>query len=225
MICIVVIFILISILTFLAVKEQRMLEPMTDQPRVYGLDYYNGWPDTGIYVEHLYKAYEISATHLYSLNYKNWNKPCMVIDIDDTLVFTDPAKKLGLQHPELRGSVGNNPVFLYPPNPWISYIPAIAKQVGVDVIILTARPPTSKLATQVNLDEYGIPYDQIITASSHSRMDFKMAVKKKIARERDIVLMLGDNIYDVAESGPTTLAIKLPSPNDPWIYIDEPVHN
>ncbi len=75
------------------------------------------------------------------------------------------------------------------------------------------------------MDEYGIPYDEIITASPHSRMDFKMEVKRKIAMERDIVLMLGDNIYDVAESGPTTLAIKLPSPNDPWIYIDEPVHN
>jgi predicted secreted acid phosphatase len=225
MICILIILILIGILTFFTIKEKKMLELMTDQPRVHGLAYYNGWPNEGLYVNHLYKAYEIAATHLYSLNFKNWKKPCIVIDVDDTLVFTDPDRKLGLHHPELRGSVGENPIFLYPSNPWISHIPSIAKQVGVDVIILTARPPTSKLATQINLDELGIPYDDIITALASSRMDFKMAVKKKIAKERDIVLMLGDNLYDVAESGKMTLAIKLPSPDDPWIYIDEPVHN
>ncbi len=215
---------MLAILTFFSIKEEKMLEPMIDQTRVYGLDYYKGWPNNGVYVNHLRKAYEVSATHLYSLNYKNWNKPCIVIDVDDTLVFTDPDKKLGL-YPELRGSVGENPIFLYPPNPWISYIPNIAKQIGIDVIILTARPAISKLATQINLDELEIPYDKIITAGKNSKMDFKMEIKRKIARERDIVLMLGDNIYDVAESGPTTLAIKLPSPIDPWIYIDEPFHN
>lgn len=224
MICILVIIILIVIIFFSMKEENRMFESMTDQMRVYGLDYYNGWPNEGLYVNHLYRAYEISATHLYSLNFKNWNKPCIVIDVDDTLVFTDPARKLGL-HPELRGSVGENPIFLFPPNPWISNIPIIAKHVGVDVIILTARPPTSKLATQINLDELGIPYDEIITASTNSKIDFKMAVKKKIAKERDIVLLLGDNLYDVAESGPMTMAIKLPSPDDPWLYVDEPVHN
>lgn len=181
-------------------------------------DYWNKWPSQGEYVQDLNWASSVAINYLRKVKKsgKKIVRPCVLFDVDETLVFGDPEEKVGVREMEL-GDHNGQPVFILPPNPQIVKIAIEAKKLGYTVIILTARPKTSKLATVTNLDMFRIPYDKVIMNEKDEDPEFKIRVRRMIAKNNSLLLTAGDQGCDVLLPGKAA-ALKLPDPDSKCAY-------
>jgi hypothetical protein len=88
---------------------------------------------------------------------------------------------------------------------------------GIKIIVLTARPKTSKLATITNLDMFMIPYDRVFMNEGDEDPEFKIRVRRKICSQNNLLLTIGDQLCDVLLPGRSGI-LKLPDPNSKCSY-------
>lgn len=180
-------------------------------------DYWKGWPAKGEYMKDLLWAERIAIQYLDRISGSKGNKQqCVVFDIDDTIVFGDPSEVIGVREMEL-GTHEGQCVFILPRNKPVVRIAEHAKKLGMTIVLLTARPKESRLASKVNMDEYNIPYHAIIMNEKDEDYFFKIRVRRNIESKYDIVLTIGDQITDCMCPG-TSAAIKLPDPDSLCSY-------
>lgn len=180
--------------------------------------YWIKWPASGYYVQDLQWGSQKAINYLRKVKNSNKNipRPCILLDVDETLVFGDPEEKVGVREMEL-GDHNGQPVFVLPPNPPIVEIAKVSKKLGFAVIVLTARPATSKLATITNLDMFNIPYDKLIMNEKDEDPEFKIRVRRMIAKNNSLLLTVGDQPTDVLLPGKSAL-LKLPAPESKCCY-------
>lgn len=175
--------------------------------------YWNGWyRNVGQYSKDLIWALNIGKQILDKYKLKKTNKQkCVIFDIDDTLVFGDPEEIMGVKEMEL-GKIDGNDVFILPKNEPIVKLAEYAKANGFMIILITARPKESKLASIENMKQFKIPFDNLIMNDGDSDPFFKVGVRRKIMANYEICLTVGDKITDVICPGANTSFIKLPEP-------------
>ncbi len=183
-------------------------------------NYFKGWPNpSNAYVQDLIWGMKVGIQFLDSVKNKpSAKQKCVVFDFDDCLVFGDPASVVGVREMEL-GEHDGNDIFTLPRNEPICKLAEHAKMNKFMVIILTARPKTSREATRWNCRDFRIPYDAIIMNDGNNDPCFKVNVRRRIAASYDaVVLTVGDQITDCLCPGGKTAFIKLP---DPGTYDDD----
>ena len=162
-----------------------------------------------------------TKNHLQDLLIKNskvkTNKPrAIIMDVDDTLVFTNPGGHSDVRYVKLN----NTTLFLYPGINQMIEVVQLAKKLNYRIIILTARPRESFLSTRFNLDLLKIPYDAIYLNPKNEASNFKYGVRKQLMNKYDILFSVGDQVADV--NGPSgIIGIKLPSPDSHKVQIFE----
>lgn len=178
-------------------------------------NYFMGWPKpSNLYVQDLIWAMKVGIQYLDRIKNKQSSKPkCVVFDFDDCLVFGDPASIVGVREMEL-GEHDGNEIFVLPRNEPIVKLAEYAKTSKFQVVILTARPKTSREATRWNSNMLRIPFDAIIMNDGDSDPCFKVNVRRRIAAKYDISLTIGDQITDCLCPGAKTALIKLPDPGN-----------
>ena len=180
--------------------------------------YWIKWPSGGDYVQDLNWACKAAIQYLRKVKQsgQNYTRPCVLFDVDETLVFGDPEEKVGVREMEL-GDHNGQPVFVLPPNPQIVKIALEAKKLGFSIIVLTARPKTSKLATITNMDMFRIPYNQLIMNERDEDPEFKIRIRRMISKNNTLLLTIGDQCCDVLLPGKSA-ALKLPDPESKCSY-------
>jgi len=175
--------------------------------------YFKGWPSTAnAYVQDLIWAMKVGMQYIDRVKVKPSAKPrCVIFDFDDCLVFGDPASVVGVREMEL-GEHGGNEIFVLPRNEPIVKLAEYAKTNKFQVLVLTARPKTSREATRWNSNMLRIPFDAIIMNDGDDDPCFKVNVRRRIAAKYDVSLTIGDQITDVLCPGGKTAFIKLPDP-------------
>ena len=172
--------------------------------------YWGGWPNSGHYMRDLLWAEKVSIKYLNAVaNRPSKKKKCVIFDIDETLVFGDPEKALGVHEMEL-GVHNGQEIFILPRNEPIVRIARHAKKLGMVIVALTARPPESKLASITNMNYLDIPYDRLIMNEKDDDPHFKLKTRAQITGTYDITLTIGDQSTDCVLPGTNTAAIKLP---------------
>jgi len=185
--------------------------------------YFKGWPKpSNEYVKDLIWAAKVGVQILNKMKTKQTAKQkCVIFDIDDTLVFGDPSSVVGVREMEL-GEHDGQEIFILPPNDPIVKLANYAKQNGFMIIILTARPKTSREASRINMNYFNIPYDAIIMNDGDSDPCFKVNVRRRIANKYEVSLTIGDQVTDILCPGGQTAFIKLPDPTSKVSYAWSP---
>lgn len=139
------------------------------------------------------------------LGYHNANKlykiPVAVFDIDGTLLDDSQGPKE-----------------YYDPNNEVCKIAEACLQHGVKIIVLTARPMESKIASHVNLQMHGIKYHKLITNDHNEPPSFKRRVRKELDDKYHVLLAIGDKTHDYDSSPEHCLRIKVEK-GKPYIVI------
>jgi predicted secreted acid phosphatase len=181
--------------------------------------YWNGWfKNIGEYSTDLIWALNVGKSILDKYKKKQTSKPkCVIFDIDDTLVFGDPESVMGVKEMEL-GEIDGQDVFFLPRNEPICKLAEYAKANGFVIIVITARPKGSRLASLENMKHLRIPFDALIMNDGDSDPCFKVGVRRKIALKYEVCMTVGDQITDVLCPGANTSFIKLPDPSSKASY-------
>lgn len=181
-------------------------------------EYWKNWPRGGEYMKDLQWAESVAVSYLNQIAPRLGNlENCAVIfDVDETLVFGDPEETIGVREMEL-GDFNGQSVFILPPNAPIVKICTAAKRLGFKIIILTARPATSKIATVTNLDMFKIPNDFLIVNTAETDPQFKINTRRQLQNKFNIVLAIGDQVVDCILPGKAA-ALKLPDPTSKCAY-------
>tara|TARA_B100000886_G_C20408046_1_gene485703 strand:+ start:57 stop:632 length:576 start_codon:yes stop_codon:yes gene_type:complete len=167
-------------------------------------NFYIGWPDRGSYVELLKKVYVLVSNYL--LNFPKYKNFTVIFDIDDTLVYTDPAKTLSYN---VQKNYKNHMIF--PSNVPIVKIAKLCHKLGLFIIIITARPYESEQSSIMNLKLLGINYNLLIHNEDYPNPLFKIKLKKELSKKYNIILSIGDAWHDIKNLN-NCLSIKLPDP-------------
>ncbi len=183
------------------------------------MSYWDGWFfNKAEYTKDLIWAYKLGTKIIDAYKIKQFDKPkCVIFDIDDTIVFGDPEEEVGCSDMNL-GTLGDQDLFVGPINDPIGNLVKYCKKNGFIIIILTARPPTSKLASEINMKMFNIPYDKIECKPRENYEQFKIDRRKEISKNYTICLTVGDQVTDVIFSGINTSFIKLPEPESKASY-------
>ena len=185
--------------------------------------YWSGWPMSGQYLQDLKWASEISIKYLRSVASRvDKRNAAVIFDVDETIMFGDPEELLGVREMEL-GVHDGQEIFILPPNPPISKVVSESKRLGFKIIVLTARPATSKKATLTNLDMFKIPYDYIIMNNKESDPDFKISARRQLFDKFNIILTVGDQPCDCLLPGRSAV-LKLPDPTSKCAYFYPGMH-
>lgn len=178
-------------------------------------EYFKGWPKPeSPYMKDLIWAMKVGIQYTDRVKNKASQKQkCAIFDFDDCLVFGDPASVVGVTEMNL-GEHDGHDIFLLPRNEPIVRLAEYLKTSGITLIILTARPKTSREATRWNCREYKIPYDAIIMNDGDNDPCFKVNVRRRIADRYNIIMTVGDQITDCLCPGADTAFIKLPDPGN-----------
>ena len=204
-----ILIILLILIILIVINRISKKEEMTNKIIINPDTYFKKWPHGGYYVKDLKNAYQEFLNYISNLYLDNLVEPAIIIDIDDTILFTDPLNLVGIDKVNL------------PPNPYIWLIPFICRDFGVKVIILTARNEKWLEHTKNNLNLHNIPYDKIIMNKTKSSV-FKVQKRKNLRRKYTIIAEIGDQWPDVSDTN-DSLAIKLPSYDDLRLYIKKPI--
>ena len=190
---------------------------MTSEAEKKLYSYFRGWspfpsnPRTlaNPYFQDLLWAMKVGMQYLDRIKNKPSQKPkCVVFDFDDCLVFGDPASVVGVREMEL-GEHDGNEIFCLPRNEPIVKLAEYSKSRGFQVVILTARPKTSREATKWNSHMFKIPFDAIVMNDGDDDPCFKVNVRRRIATKYEVILTIGDQITDCLCPGKAAF-IKLP---------------
>jgi hypothetical protein len=203
-------------------------------------EYFKNWPNKCPYNDDINWACSISIQYLTKIApmYKKGSGKIglVIFDLDDTIFFGDPANVVGVtemslglqQGPKCKECVANRTdcnkckpqeVFILPPNKQVVKVANTARELGFKIVMLTARPIESQLASVSNLNMFNIPHDMLIMNDKDEDPFFKIRVRRKLQLpNQDIVLTCGDQFTDIYLPGPKTCAIKLPDPDSLCAY-------
>ncbi len=181
-------------------------------------NYWIKWPRPDCeYCKDLSWASNIAIKYLNNIkNVQTTKQKAVIFDIDDTIVFGDPEQIIGVKEMDL-GSHNGQEIFILPVNNQIVKIVEYAKSLGMKIILLTARPPESELASMTNMSMFRVPYDMLIVNKKEADPCFKLNTRRVIANKFHIVLTVGDQITDVLCPG-TAAILKLPDPDSKVSY-------
>lgn len=184
--------------------------------------YWREWPTNNCpYIKDINWAASIAVQYLDKIGplyRQSGKKGIVVFDLDDTLVQGDPENIIGIQE-MLLGKWQGQTIFLLPPQDQIVKIAEVAKKHGFTVVVLTARPPESKMASVVNLKRFSIVHDHLIMNDKETDPWFKIKTRRQMTNENQhIVLTIGDQWTDVVLPGPHAMAIKLPDADSKCCY-------
>lgn len=184
----------------------------------HAAEYWKNWPRGGEYMKDLLWSEQVAVSYLNQIAPRlgNLDNCAVIFDVDETLLFGDPEETIGVREMEL-GEFNGQSVFILPPNAPIVKICTTAKKLGFKIIILTARPGTSKIATMTNLDMFKIPYDFLIVNSKESDPQFKINTRRELQTKYNVILTIGDMVTDVLLPGKAAV-LKLPDPASKCAY-------
>jgi len=177
-------------------------------------EYYNGWPKSGKYYNKLNEIYNLLYNYLINFPKYNNGKNTVIFDIDDTLVFTDNLNLFPDKNFPYKWVKG---YMLFPEIPQIVKIIKLCKQLGLKIIIITARPYDSEQSSKKNLQLLGIEYDVMYHNINYPDINFKIELKKKLSKTNNIILSVGDQWADI-QGLTDCLCIKLPSIQEQQAY-------
>lgn len=177
------------------------------------INYFKGWPVKGQYYDKINKI--ANDLYIYLTNLPTLKKQYTVIfDIDDTLVYTD---SLNL-YPDKKFPMNLIPGYmLFPAINQIVSICNLCYSLKFKIIIITARPYSSEESSIKNLELIGVKYHEMYHNKNYPDMNFKINLKKELAKTNDIVLSIGDQWPDI-QGLDSCLCIKLPSIQDQKAY-------
>jgi hypothetical protein len=183
------------------------------------VEYYKGWPSKCQYNDDLNWACSIGIKYLKQISPTLKSKGItglVVFDIDDTFLFCDESKIVGVKEME----IASNDLFILPPNVQVIELAKAAKSLDMKVVALTARPAESKTSCIVNLKWLGIPFDALIMNENDADPSFKTKIRKDLEKDpkKIIVLTIGDKITDCILPG-RAAAIKLPCEDSLGAYV------
>jgi hypothetical protein len=205
-------------------SDPRMAGRISVEGTASDEQYFKGWPMKCPYNEDLDWGASIGIKYLKMLaptfkqGGRNFGKTgIVVLDIDDTLVFGDPAGVIGVKEMEL-GTHNGQDVFILQPNNQIVQLANVSRQLGFKIIALTARPMESKMASITNLKLFKIPHDMLVMNDKDDDPHFKIKIRRSLEKpNQTVVLTVGDQITDCLLCG-TSAAIKLPDPERKCCY-------
>lgn len=230
---IIILVILIIILTSFSIYLMTQIFTINNEEKMesHAEKFYKGSPKKGIYIDYLKKI------KIYCIKYlkknKNVKNKAIVIDFDDTVVWTRPHNPFPIV---FKNTSNFGKVFSFPDlEPMISVVKT-AKKLGYYIFIITSRPPSSLLSTIHNCYKSNLPFDAIFTSSflrehpifktslrklieEHNPKEliglttFKLLSKTKSKNKTNttnIVMSIGDNWYDIV-NGNKCVGIKLPT--------------
>jgi hypothetical protein len=175
--------------------------------------YYSFWPNS-LYNNDLEIAKNITINYLKYHKQIDFeiidNKDAIILDLDDTILFGDPCRIVGITEIE-----ESDDIFILPINKEIKELIDEAKKLGFIIIIWTARPSCSKKATIENLKRYNIQYDLLVTNDDDEYENFKATQIKKLNEIYNIICTIGDQEFDCFEP----FAIKLPDEENRYISL------
>lgn len=177
------------------------------------INYFKGWPVNGQYYDKINKI--ANDLYIYLTNLPTLKKQYTVIfDIDDTLVYTD---SLNL-YPDKKFPMNLIPGYmLFPAINQIVSICNLCYSLKFKIIIITARPYSSEESSIKNLELIGVKYHEMYHNKNYPDINFKINLKKELAKTNDIVLSIGDQWPDI-QGLDSCLCIKLPSIQDQKAY-------
>lgn len=191
--------------------------------------YFNNWPGNCPFNEDIQWAANVAIQYLKKIapQYKQNSKTgIVVLDLDDTVFFGDFDSVVGVEEMSFKFrqcikncrkmgqlcSCKEQDIFILPTNKQIVNVAATAKQLGFKVVMLTARPPESKMASIANLQMFNIPYDALIMNDKDEDPFFKIKIRRQLSSipNQQVVLTMGDQITDCYLPGGNCCCIKLP---------------
>lgn len=173
--------------------------------------FYEGYPKNSPYLKKLKQINTIVSNYL--LNFPIYKKFSVIFDIDDTLIYTDPADIL---NKNLDKNINGR--LTYPGIKEIIDILKLCNKLKLEIIIITARPYTTEEASIQNLKLLGIKYDKMYHNDNYPDINFKIALKKKLSKKHNFILSMGDQWPDL-QGLKDCLCIKLPDPRDINTYV------
>lgn len=199
--------------------------------------FYNGAPQRGYYIDHLKKVEKDALEFLKRPIFSNLVGKTVVMDVDDTLVWTRPFKPISKGR-NYTSNFGN--VVHYDPLPPMVSLAKKIQKLGYNLVIVTARGPHMMYDTVTNLNSFGIYPDKTFTSvyygqdqtfkaemrknmettdlASLQQMDNTTIFSGKFKKSKSpanlkVILSIGDRWQDITGM-PNTLGLKLPDPRD-----------
>ena len=223
-ICFLLLFYVKKIIMYCTVntKFKNCIENMVDYEKEI-VNFYKGSPKKGYYVNYLKKIEKEAGNFLKQEIFKNLIGKTVVMDIDDTLVWTGKSHKNGL----------------YEGIPPMVRLAKLVKRLGYNLIIITARAPFMLEKSIENLNMLGVYPDKVFTSLWFGQdQSFKAVMRKKLENNTlrniqkmnsedlfndtnkywnpfniKVVMTIGDRWCDVINQN-DVLGIKLPEPSD-----------
>ena len=163
------------------------------------MNYYNGWPTNGEYVNKLNHIENTICKYLINFPKLNY-KLSVIFDIDDTLLFSNKSQ------------MSNNTYYLKQIIQ-IGNILRLCNELNFKIIIITARPEESRVWSIENLKMYNLPFHEIYHNKYYPDINFKIQLQKQLSQFNKIILSIGDQWPDILGLS-NCLCIKLPSVQD-----------
>jgi len=220
-------------------SEKKNIERMVDG---YGdKTFYKGSPQRGYYINYLKKIEKEAFRFLSKPLFKNLIGKTVVMDVDDTLVWTRPYNPI-MKGRERKGSFGS--VVHYDALPPMVSLAKKIQKMGYHLIIVTARGPHMLYDTVTNLNSFGLYPEKVFTSLYYGQdQRFKEVMRKNMEKtdmvslqgmsNKDlfsgkfkesrsplrlkVIMTIGDRWQDV-KGQDNTLGLKLPEPRDRNAY-------
>ncbi len=214
---------------------ERMVDGYSDK------DFYRGCPQRGYYINYLKKIEKEAFRFLSKSLFKNFIGKTVVMDVDDTLVWTRPYNPI-MKSRERKGSFGS--VVHYDALPPMVSLAKKIQKMGYHLIIVTARGPHMLYDTVTNLNSFGLYPEKVFTSLYYGQDQRFKEVMRRNMEKTDIVslqgmsnedlfsgnfkggksplslkviMTIGDRWQDV-KGQDNTLGLKLPEPRDMNAY-------
>lgn len=205
-------------------------------------EFYEGSPENSYYIEYLKRVSKDALKFLKRPELNSIVGKTIIVDIDDTLVYTrenqiNPKKEYE-NHPKYGKVIHYKPI-----KPIVNLIKKASK-LGYTIIVITARPPQGYQNSLTNLHRIGIYPDALFTSlfwkqdpsfkaimrnkiehlklkeikkmSSSDLFNCKPKIKKNLLNLK-IIMTIGDKWPDVTDMD-NTLGLKLPEESDMNAY-------
>lgn len=201
------------------------------------ISFYKGAPCRGYYINYLKKLAKDTLSFLKNPVFRNLIGKTVVMDVDDTLVWTRPYNPL-VRKKERIAKYGN--VVHYDALPPMVSMARNIQKLGYHLIIVTARGPHMFWDTVTNLNAFGLYPDKVFTSLYYGQdQNFKSVMRNNMEKtdlltlqrmsnedifsgnfscsssplNLKVIMTIGDRWQDVLGQK-NTLGLKLPDPLD-----------
>lgn len=220
---------------------ERMVDVDVGVSKKKVVNFYKGSPQRGCYINYLKKIEKEAFRFLSKPLFKNLIGKTVVMDVDDTLVWTRPYNPI-MKNRERKGSFGS--VVHYDALPPMVSLAKKIQKMGYHLIIVTARGPHMLYDTVTNLNSFGLYPEKVFTSLYYGQdQRFKEVMRKNMEKtdmvslqgmsnedlfsgkfkdsrsplRMKVIMTIGDRWQDVGGQE-NTLGLKLPDPRDRNAY-------